>query len=567
MSASHPFAAFRREPADFRDHVTEHDLVPGELGEGLTNHEDWFVWRSGQDVRIYDRICDHNGGRLIFNNNRISCPMHGWNLDPASGRYLNVDCAKTPVLATRVEDPQAPLQFELRKPSRQLTGFTRSIPVEVEFLNHACLLFRAPGICFATDPWLLGPAFCNGWWLSLPSPVDALERINACDFLFISHNHPDHLHRETLEQVRRDMPILTPAFSSGSTERYLRDLGFADIRTEGFDTRLVDDVNEVAISILKSGDFRDDSGLLLEIGGFSALLAVDANFIDFHRFPEAVTLYASSFASGASGFPLCFDNYSDEEKQGIVTRNRNVARYSNTQILSRLRPQAFLPYAGFFSEAAPRDDYIRTNNRKNSVASYAGPCSDNGVELLDVTSRNRFLFAGNKLIEQGQLGVAVMPPANVDAYLLAAAAAYSALGPDEVETYFMESDFRRALNLCIRLTDDDFEAGDEAYYCRFGPEGPEQVKALDRQGYETLLENLDTYLSIRIRRAEFIRVIRLGLPWEDLSIGFQCRVKRQPNVYHSDFWYHFSNIYVNDRVRRESLNCDACLRLQHEFVV
>ena len=53
-------------------------------------------------------------------------------------------------------------------------------------------------------------------------------------------------------------------------------------------------------------------------------------------------------------------------------------------------------------------------------------------------------------------------------------------------------------------------------------------------------------------------MIRQGLPWEDLSIGFQCRINRKPNVYNSDFWYHFTNIYVNENVRGRSQNCGGC---------
>ena len=34
---------------------------------------------------------------------------------------------------------------------------------------------------------------------------------------------------------------------------------------------------------IKSGDFRDDSGLLIQAGAFTAVLTVDSNYFDFVR--------------------------------------------------------------------------------------------------------------------------------------------------------------------------------------------------------------------------------------------------------------------------------------------
>ena len=565
---SHVWERFDEVASTFSTAARDRKVSLADIGPGLTNFDDWFVFRTDDEIRIYDRVCDHNGGRLISNNGRISCPMHGWSLDPATGNYINVNCTKAPVSVCRpseVEDGD--IHFKLPGSRRDLAGFQGSPRVEVEFLNHACLLVRTDGFQFATDPWLTGPAFSNGWWLSLPTPEDAFQRLDACDFLFISHNHPDHLHRETLEQVRKDMPILTAAFETGSTVRYLRDIGFTDIRPAGFDRRLEDRDRQIALSVVKSGDFRDDSGLLVEIGEFSALLAVDANFVDFHRFPEGLTLFCSAFASGASGFPLCFETYSEEEKSRIMARNCNVVRHINFQSIEKMQPKAFLPYAGFFTEAAERDGYIKQNNRKNSVESYLDGCAELGIQLLDVTKKDRFVFEGSTFLGGERLELKPLAEPARQEYLQATESQYGLTDAGEVRSYFLESGFAKPLNLLIRLTDDAFEDGEDAFLVRFAPSGPVSVDALDWAGFESAMETLPAFLAIRIRKAEFNRVIRLGLPWEDLSIGFQCRVLRKPNMYHSDFWYHFSNVYVNDRVRRESLNCDACVRLEQQLVV
>jgi hypothetical protein len=49
------------------------------------------------------------------------------------------------------------------------------------------------------------------------------------------------------------------------------------------------------------------------------------------------------------------------------------------------------------------------------------------------------------------------------------------------------------------------------------------------------------YLRMRVRADVFRHILRWGLPWEEISIGFQARFYREPDVYNFDFWNHFQN--------------------------
>ena len=55
------------------------------------------------------------------------------------------------------------------------------------------------------------------------------------------------------------------------------------------------------------------------------------------------------------------------------------------------------------------------------------------------------------------------------------------------------------------------------------------------------------------------------LHWEDLSIGFQCKVLRNPNLYNVNFWHHFTNTYVTSINVRSVTNCASCESLNHFF--
>ena len=163
-----------------------------------------------------------------------SCPLHGWKLDLSSGYYTNARCAKKPILEINEYELDSPLISLPLTTSRLETQDWRSNKTtEIRFINHACLVIKMDELTFATDPWIYGSAFCNGWWLAQPSPSDAFEVLNKCDFIYISHNHPDHLHPESLQRIRKDMPILTANFHSGSVNKYLHKLEFMNICFNG----------------------------------------------------------------------------------------------------------------------------------------------------------------------------------------------------------------------------------------------------------------------------------------------------------------------------------------------
>ena len=525
-----------------------------DLTDGVQSNDEFIIRKSGQSITVYDRVCDHAGGRLLTRNGKTICPLHGWEFDANTGHYKNVECSKDPIFQNKVSNQI--VKFETYQHQRKLESFTHDREISIRWINHACLLFEASTVKFATDPWVFGPAFSNGWWLKYPSPKNAFDELNQCDFIFISHNHPDHLHPQSLLKIRKDMPILTGAFANSSTEKYLADLGFVDVTALDFQTKLVKKQDEIAFSVLKSGDFREDSGLLVELGTFSALLGVDSNFIDFWRFPKALTMFANSFAGGASGFPLCFDNYSNNQKAQLLKRNKIALIETNRLALHRSRPRYFLPYAGFFAEAATRDRYIHDYNTKNEIKDYAKNCEAVGATLLDVTSTDTHIFFGKSLVDQKQDRTEVMFEPKPDLQIKKQEPLSLDTSRDFVRDYFLKSGFDRLIDLELITTCNSFETASACYHVQFG--GKQGICFCSGQEGLMHRRNGVNFLQIKVREDEFFRVINAGLPWEDLSIGFQCRIYREPNIYNSDFWYHFTNIYVNDMVKTRTRDCSGC---------
>ncbi len=552
-------------PLAFTSSIRQIFVAGDQVAEGMTVFDDLIVWRQGSTVTAWDRICDHAGGRLVSTGSRqVVCPLHNWSFDPRTGRYDNGMATKRPLAMTPTGDGWT-VALETRIPSLPDTG--EALPVSVRFLNHACLLIEGAGVRFATDPWLFGSAFCDGWWLAQESPSDAVEALDSCDFLFISHNHPDHLHPETLACVRRDMPLVTADFASGSTERYLRDLGFEDVRPLGFGQAYRVDDSALTLAVLKSGDFRDDSGLYFRIGAFSALLTVDANFLNFGALPHA-TMLASSFAGGASGFPLCFDDYTADEKLRLLARNRGAVRAAVTASLETVRPRVFVPYAGFFTEDPVRDGDIARHNRKNPVAAYADLCERIGTVLTDVRETPVIGFLGDALSHRDAASVERREAQDRTAVLAASASRWNEISDAEIFTYFAESGFRGDFILNIAVTDDAFEPASDCFTIDFRGTTPVTARVAALEAPEVQSRTTGAQVTnARIRRPAFVRTLREGLPWEDLSIGFQARFTRSPNLYEADFWFHFTNVHIGSHARRASIDCGrSCLKLDARLV-
>ena len=78
-------------------------------------------------------------------------------------------------------------------------------------------------------------------------------------------------------------------------------------------------------------------------------------------------------------------------------------------------------------------------------------------------------------------------------------------------------------------------------------------------------KNSNRKLHIKARKESFLYIIYNKLPWEDLLIGFQCKILRSPNIYNTRFWYHFTNVYISKKFVRASLNCDSCKIISQKF--
>jgi hypothetical protein len=138
--------------------------------------------------------------------------------------------------------------------------------VQIETLGHAVMLLsEAEGApILATDPWLVGSTYWRSWWVeNYPTP-DEIARIASARFLYLTHEHPDHLHPPSLRriaEVAATRPqVLVPDFLEMKMADYLAAQGWQVRRLKARQwTELQPGVRVMALPI-----WNNDSILLIE---------------------------------------------------------------------------------------------------------------------------------------------------------------------------------------------------------------------------------------------------------------------------------------------------------------
>ncbi len=70
--------------------------------------------------------------------------------------------------------------------------------MKIHFVGHACIVAECADTSILMDPWLFGKIFNDSWSL-LPEPKFDEAMLDKIDYIWLSHEHPDHCHFPTLD--------------------------------------------------------------------------------------------------------------------------------------------------------------------------------------------------------------------------------------------------------------------------------------------------------------------------------------------------------------------------------
>lgn len=211
--------------------------------------------------------------------------------------------------------------------------------MKIRFVSHASFSVENHGTTLLCDPWLFGKAFNRGWALLSPAAPVEWEKI---DYVWISHQHPDHLHFPTLKSVdlqqRKQLTMLYQRHASPRIPKVLQGLGYSAVRELRLNkwTPLGDGMEVMCGSV---GSM--DSWICIRANGINILNLNDCVLGPGHLayisgLVGKVTVLLTQFS-----FANWIGNRSDELGEA-ETKLRELRDRVNT-----LKPDATIPFASF----------------------------------------------------------------------------------------------------------------------------------------------------------------------------------------------------------------------------
>ncbi len=159
--------------------------------------------------------------------------------------------------------------------------------MEVEFISNTGFYLNGNGTVLGMDIWLTQGPF-EGSWFHYPPLRPTKHTVADCDFIYISHLHPDHCDFHALRAAKRSATFIVPNYMNGLLERKLRAMGFHNILSLAPGERriLADGFAVELFGQFKNNLFADaafgsliDSALLIEWHG-RKLLNCNDNYLD-----------------------------------------------------------------------------------------------------------------------------------------------------------------------------------------------------------------------------------------------------------------------------------------------
>ena len=221
--------------------------------------------------------------------------------------------------------------------------------MRITYYGQACTLVEVGDLKILTDPWLTEGAYLGTWFhthLLADAGVTPDTIPSDIDYLFISHEHHDHMDVRTLSRFRRGVPILLCKFATPKLRNYLEGLGFTDIRETPSGTNL-NLGNGVRAEILGTAEYTNDSALLVEHDSCRLFQETDCklSYQDLEEIGDKGIDIGFYMFSGANWYPMMYD-YPKEVQLERVRNRRRALLNSFVQRVRLTKPRYVVPSAG-----------------------------------------------------------------------------------------------------------------------------------------------------------------------------------------------------------------------------
>jgi UDP-MurNAc hydroxylase len=229
-------------------------------------------------------------------------------------------------------------------------------------------LTEAGGLRILTDPWLTEGAYQGTWFhthLLADAGIVPETFPKNIHYIFLSHEHQDHLDVATLKHFPRETPLLICRFATRKFRDYLEGLGFADIRElESGQPQALE--GDVSVTIFSTVEYTNDSAILIEHNGVRMFNETDCKlaFGDLERLAQRGIDIGFYMFSGANWYPILYDYPEDVMLELVRVRRRALLR-SLIQRVKLTKPRFAVPAAGPCTVLAP--EMLSLNEERHGI--------------------------------------------------------------------------------------------------------------------------------------------------------------------------------------------------------
>jgi hypothetical protein len=227
----------------------------------------------------------------------------------------------------------------------------------IKFLNHSSLILSTPKTKILCDPWFKSTAFGNGWSLL----YDNSHNINEIefDYIWISHEHPDHFSIPTLLDLKKNCKFLFQKTKDKKVKTFLESKGHTVVELNNKEITTIGDL-ELACVVCDGYD----SSLLVRYPDGKVLLNInDARVeLNLHLVDEIEPLLKDDTID-LLAFQFSYANWAgNKEDKNIPRFLQNKTDSKNDGVISRLKPKAILPFASFVYFSHEENFFWNNNN-------------------------------------------------------------------------------------------------------------------------------------------------------------------------------------------------------------
>ena len=219
-------------------------------------------------------------------------------------------------------------------------------------IGHAGILVETGTRTIVCDPWFV-PAFWASWFVFPRNdqlPPDVMAKLERPDYLYISHQHGDHLDEAWLtNHIDKSTPVLLPDFATRELERQLNRLGFTNfVRTRNGEMTDLGDGLRVAIHVetaIADGP-GGDSAMVIEDGTSRLVNQNDCRTGDLAELLKhgPVDMHWLQF-SGAIWYPMVYDQ--PREELIALARSKVESQFARSiRYVDALGSRVVVPSAG-----------------------------------------------------------------------------------------------------------------------------------------------------------------------------------------------------------------------------